>query len=86
VASSQNKNNPSPSGQIFQKQQTNKQMLIQRKSDKTFLTLSFGWAKSPNNLSLACTTQASLPAVCQKLNIDPSKVELIPFEVAYKAA
>jgi hypothetical protein len=64
--------------------QTNK-MLIQRKSDKTYLTLSFGWTKNPQNPSLACTTHASLPAVCRKLNIDISKVELIPFETAYKA-
>ena len=61
-------------------------MLIQRKSDKTFLTLSFGWAKSPFNPSLACTTQANLAAICRKHNIDPNKVELITFEAAYKAA
>ena len=61
-------------------------MLIQRKSDKTFLTTLHGWAKSPTNPTLACTSQASLPAVCRIIKIDPSKVELIPFEVAYKAA
>ena len=61
-------------------------MLIQLKSNGHFLTLSFGWAKSPTNPSLACTTQASLPAVCRKINIDPSKVQLISFEAAYKAA
>jgi hypothetical protein len=59
-------------------------MLIQRKSDKTFLTLSLGWVKNPLTPSLACTTHDFLPAVCRKINIDPSKVKLISFEEAYK--
>jgi hypothetical protein len=49
-------------------------MLIQLKSNGYFLTLSCGWAKSPRNPSLACTTQSSLPAVCRKINIHPSKL------------
>jgi len=61
-------------------------MLIQLKSNNHFLTLNGGWAKSPTNPSLACTTQAKLAAVCRLINIDPSRVQLISFEAAYKAA
>jgi hypothetical protein len=57
-------------------------MLIQRKSDKKFLTLSFGWVADPMNFSLATTSQDRLWNVCSKIGIHPGKIELVRFEDA----